>query len=128
MKSTINKTTPRLSFRGPAPSGRGMAALVVFAALLLGGCRQDMFDQPKYKPQAASDFFADGRTGRPAIAGTIARGRLNDDAHLYTGKVDGKLATTFPFPVTRQVLRRGQDRYNIFCTPCHDAVGSGNGS
>jgi hypothetical protein len=101
--------------------------MCVAAVLLLAGCRQDMFDQPKYKPQSASDFFADGRAGRPAIPGTIARGHLNEDAHLHTGKVDGKLVTTFPFPVTREILRRGQERYNIFCTPCHDAVGNGNG-
>ena len=103
------------------------AAMFGGVALLLAGCRLDMFDQPKYKPQAASDFFADGRAGRPAIPGTIARNHLNEDAHLYTGKVDGKLVTTFPFPVTMDVLRRGQDRYNIYCTPCHDATGSGNG-
>jgi mono/diheme cytochrome c family protein len=86
-----------------------------------------MYDQPKYKPQGASDFFADGRAARPGIPGTIPRGHLKEDGHLHMGKVDGKLASTFPFPVSRQVLRRGQERYNIFCTPCHDAAGTGNG-
>ena len=103
------------------------AALVIAAALLTASCRQDMYDQPKYKPQASSDFFADGQAARPAVAGTVARGHLNDDPHFYTGKVDGKLVTTFPFPVTLDVLRRGQSRYDVFCAPCHDYTGAGNG-
>jgi hypothetical protein len=86
-----------------------------------------MFNQPRYKPQGPSDFFADGRAGRPAVAGTVPRGHLKDDEHFYTGKVDGKLATTFPFLVTRAVLERGRERYDVFCAPCHDRVGNGNG-
>ena len=95
--------------------------------VLLAGCRSDMNDQAKYKPLAASDLFADGRASRPPVPGTIARGQLREDMHLYTGRVDGALVTTFPFPVTHDVLRRGQERYNIYCSPCHDRVGNGNG-
>jgi cytochrome c553 len=100
---------------------------LVCTALLASACRQAMFDQPRLKPQGASDFFADGRAGRPAIPGTVARGHLRDDAHLYTGKVNGQLVTTFPFPISRADLLRGQERFNIFCAPCHDAIGNGTG-
>jgi mono/diheme cytochrome c family protein len=86
-----------------------------------------MHVQPKYKPLAQSDFFGDGRAARPMVAGTVARGQLRLDDHLYTGKVDGKLVTAFPFPITRADLERGRERYNIYCTPCHDATGHGRG-
>ena len=87
-----------------------------------------MQDQPKFIPLRPSDFFADGRSERPLIDGTVARGHLNDDVALQTGKgPDGKPADTFPFAVTREVMERGQQRFNIYCTPCHDRTGSGNG-
>lgn len=100
---------------------------VIVALVLLAACRQDMNDQAKYKPLGASDFFADGRASRPPVPGTIPRGYLRDDAHLYTGRVDGVLVNTFPFPMDLEALKRGQERYNIYCTPCHDGVGNGNG-
>jgi hypothetical protein len=103
------------------------ALSVVVALVLLAACRQDMNDQAKYKPLGASDFFADGRASRPPVPGTIPRGYLRDDAHLYTGRVDGVLVNTFPFPMDLKALKRGQERYNIYCTPCHDGVGNGNG-
>lgn len=93
----------------------------------LAACRQDMHDQPKYKPQSGTAFFADGRSNRPLLANTIARGRLQEDELLDTGKQNGEFATVFPFEITKSVLERGQSRYMIFCTPCHDATGSGNG-
>jgi len=102
-------------------------ALALAALLLLAGCRQEMYDQPRTKPHRPSDFFADGRADRQPVAGTIARGQLRDDPHLYTGKVGGQLVSTFPFPVTRAVLERGQVRFNIYCAPCHDRLGNGNG-
>jgi mono/diheme cytochrome c family protein len=87
-----------------------------------------MHDQPKFIPLRPTDFFGDGRSERPLIEGTVARGHLNDDAALYTGKgPDGKPVDEFPFPVTRDVLERGQDRFNIYCAPCHDRQGEGNG-
>jgi len=86
-----------------------------------------MHDQPKYKPLRGSTFFADGRSARPLVEGTVARGHLHLDDQLYTGKVNGELATTFPFPITSAVMARGQQRYEVFCAPCHDKVGSGQG-
>lgn len=100
---------------------------VLAAAALLAGCRRDMQDQPKYIPLRPSSFFADGRSERPLVEGTVARGHLNADAAFYTGKVDGKPLETFPFPVTPAVLERGQERFNIYCAPCHDRLGTGNG-
>jgi mono/diheme cytochrome c family protein len=96
--------------------------------LLLAGCRQDMHDQPKYIPLRASEFFADGRSERPLIEGTVARGHLNEDTAFYSGKgPDGKAVDTFPFPVTKADIQRGQQRYNIYCAPCHDRIGGGKG-
>jgi mono/diheme cytochrome c family protein len=96
-------------------------------ALAVSGCRQDMHDQPKYKPFHESDFFGDRRSARPLVEGTVARGMLREDTHLYAGKVDGALAETFPFPVTAAVLQRGRERYGIYCTPCHGLAGNGDG-
>jgi mono/diheme cytochrome c family protein len=115
------------------PSGGAGARLARFFTLLVAaaalvGCRQDMHDQPKFIPLRPSEFFADGRSERPLIEGTVARGHLNDDTALYTGKgQDGKLLDTFPFAVTADVVERGQDRYNIYCAPCHDRTGAGDG-
>lgn len=89
--------------------------------------RQEMYNQAKYEPLEKSDFFADGRASRPWIEGTVARGHLRTDVHLYTGKVNGEFATTFPFEITAEVLNRGEERYNIFCSPCHGALGDGRG-
>ena len=101
--------------------------LLVLGLTILTGCRQDMQDQPKYKALAPSSFFSDGRSARPLVPGTVARGDLREDTDLYQGKVDGKLVDAFPFPVTKQILERGQERYNIYCVPCHDLVGNGQG-
>lgn len=103
------------------------ALALIFGFSALVGCRQDMHDQPKYKALAESGFFSDSRASRQLVPGTIARGQLREDLHLYQGKVGGKFADSFPFPVTKQILERGQDRYNIFCTPCHDHLGNGQG-
>ncbi len=86
-----------------------------------------MADQPRYKPLARSNFFRDERSARPLVPGTVARGHLDADEEFYAGKSGGKLVETFPFAVTREVLERGQDRYNVFCAPCHDRVGNGQG-
>jgi hypothetical protein len=95
--------------------------------MLLSACRQQMADQPRYEALEASAFFADHRSARPLPEGVVARGFLNEDDHLYRGRVNDQLATTFPFEITADVLARGRERYNIFCTPCHDRAGSGNG-
>ena len=100
---------------------------VVVCLLLSVGCRQDMQDQPRYEAFEASDFFDDGRASRPLVEGTVAQGQLRLDEHLYTGKINGVLADALPVPLTRQLLERGQERYNIYCSPCHDRAGSGQG-
>lgn len=105
-----------------------LSVLCIFCGLfLLSACRQDMADQPAYRPLQPSDFFADGQASRPLIQGTVARGQLRDDVHLYTGKKDGQLVTTFPFVVDKEVVKRGQERFNIYCAPCHGQTGAGNG-
>jgi mono/diheme cytochrome c family protein len=97
------------------------------ATLVLAGCRQDMHDQPKFFPQRGTDFYADGRSVRPQVANTVARNQLHGDSYFYTGMVAGKEGDALPFPVTMQVLERGQERYNVYCTPCHSRVGNGAG-
>jgi cytochrome c553 len=102
-----------------------MAVLALAATV---ACRQDMHDQPKYIPLRPSDFFGDGRSERPLIEGSVARGHLKDDVAFYTGKgPDGKPIDAFPFPVTKDVIERGQQRFNIYCTPCHGHLGNGDG-
>jgi hypothetical protein len=96
-------------------------------AVAATACRQDMHNQPKYIPLRPSDFFADGRSARPLVEGTVARGHLRDDDALYTGKAGGKAVDQFPVPVTRELLLRGQERFNIFCAPCHGRLGNGLG-
>jgi mono/diheme cytochrome c family protein len=86
-----------------------------------------MHDQPKYTPFAESTFFADGRSARPPVEGTVARGQLHDDTLLYTGKVGGADATMFPFAIDARVMARGRERYDIYCAPCHARTGLGDG-
>lgn len=109
------------------------------ASLLLSGCRGDVSTEPpihlirhmqsvpRYDPQKANELFADGRAMRPLVEGTVARGQLRTDEHLYEGRVHGIDATTLPMPVTPELLTHGRERFNIFCAPCHDAAGKGNG-
>jgi mono/diheme cytochrome c family protein len=97
------------------------------AGLLAAGCRREMRDQKRLDPLESSDFFPDGRAARAPVPGTVARGQLGADRHFETGMVDGKLATTFPEPVTRELLARGRERFEIFCTPCHGQLGDGQG-
>jgi hypothetical protein len=86
-----------------------------------------MQDTPKAKTFRPSRFFDDRMTARPLVAGTVPQGELADDELLYNGALNGQLATVFPFPITREVLARGQERYNIFCAPCHSRLGDGDG-
>jgi len=104
-----------------------LAGIGLVGLLALSGCRQDMHDQPKFIPLRESDFFADHRSERPLVEGTVARGEVEDSDLLSTGMVNGELATVFPFPVTWDVMRRGQERYDIFCSPCHARTGNGDG-
>jgi hypothetical protein len=100
--------------------------------LLVAGCRQDMHNQPKIRSQRGSEFFADHRGARPQVLNTVARGQLREDSYFYTGVVQGanghpQEKNEMPFPVTLDVLKRGQERFNIYCTPCHSRVGNGLG-
>ncbi len=104
-----------------------LAAGAVALLTLVSGCRQDMQDQPKMVPQRESHFFANGRSVRPQVLGTVARGQLDADTYFYTGLIDKKEQDALPFPVTMTVLRRGQERFDIYCTPCHSRVGNGRG-
>jgi hypothetical protein len=106
---------------------RTKASLVVLCLLAGAGCRQDMHNQPKYRPLRSTAFFGDGSSARPLVEGTVARGTLQEDAAFFTGKVGNAPVKELPFAVDERVLNRGQDRYNIFCTPCHDSLGTGRG-
>ena len=103
----------------------GLTALVLLAAA--GACRQDMHDQPKYIPLRESTFFADQRSARPIVPGTVAVGHLRDDELMYTGKANGTDAAVFPFAIDAKVMARGQERFDIYCSPCHGRTGYGDG-
>lgn len=106
----------------------GVLPVALLVSIAAGaGCRQDMHDQPSHTALEASTFFADGRSSRHPVAGTVARGHLTRDAHLNRGRVGDKFASTFPFEITMDVMKRGRERYDIFCSPCHDALGTGRG-
>jgi cytochrome c553 len=102
--------------------------LLLWLALASTGCRRDMFQQPYSKPLEPSDFFQDNHmASRPLVPHTIARGHLNADEAFYSGKIGTNLVETFPFPITREVLERGHERFDIYCAPCHGRTGEGNG-
>ncbi|HKF05793.1 MAG TPA: cytochrome c [Candidatus Sulfotelmatobacter sp.] len=107
----------------PRTSVAGLAVLIV----LTTACRLDMQVQPRLNPLAYSDFYADHRSARPPVEGAVARGQLNADAYFYTGKIGANPGDYMPFPVTKEVLERGRERYNIYCAPCHSRVGDGKG-
>ena len=135
-------------------SNRWRFAVFTFCFLLftfaLTGCRYDMQDQPRYKAYKESNFFPDNRASRDLPEGTVARGKLKDNKAFYTGKIDNpnlnaQVETTtdasgntlvssfpndideFPVPVTKELVDRGQERYNIYCIVCHGPVGNGDG-
>ena len=108
-------------------AGAWRLALALTALGLVSGCRQDMHNQPKYRGLRASAFFADGASARPLVEGTVARGTLQEDEAFFTGKVDKVTVKEFPFPIDEAVVNRGQERFNIYCSPCHDRTGGGNG-
>ena len=102
-------------------------ALALMAVVSVSGCRLDMHLQPKYLPYAPTQFFHDGRSERQPVEGTVARGQLRLDELLYTGRENGLESNQFPFPITRFDLARGREQYNVFCSPCHDYAGNGDG-
>ncbi len=89
---------------------------------------QDMDQQPKYEPQERNPFFNDNRAMRSPVPGTVARGTLETDSGYFTGTDEqGNMLTVIPEPITMPMLKRGQERYNIYCSPCHSRVGDGKG-
>lgn len=99
---------------------------ILIACSFFSGC-YDMRYQPKFETYEETEFFADGRSARPLVDGTVARGFLREDDHMYKGKINGHYADTFPFPIDEKILKRGQERYNIYCSVCHDHAGYGRG-
>jgi hypothetical protein len=104
-----------------------LKSLLVLPVLLLCSCQQEMANRGRFSPMDPSPFFKDGRVARPQPLGTVARDQLHEDSFLYTGMQNSKLSTMFPFPITREVVHRGQERFNIYCAPCHDRSGTGKG-
>jgi hypothetical protein len=100
---------------------------MLLAIALFSGCRLDMHVQPRVNPLAKSDFFPDQRGARPLEEGTVARGQLHEDTYFYSGKIGNNPGDYMPFPVTKEVLERGRERFNIYCSPCHSPLGDGNG-
>ena len=114
---------------GFLPNCRAVLALLLsaFCFLLFSACRQKMANQPRYDPLETSDFFADGMSARPRVAETVARGELSTDPFFDTGKINGAVADGFPVPVSRELVDRGHQRFDIYCSQCHGRVGDGNG-
>ena len=110
---------------------RGRA--LVLALCLAVACKgrgptlQQMATQPSYQPLQESEFFADGMSARPRIPGTVARGEIQNDGYISTGLINGQPGDGFPFPITMDVMNRGQERFNIYCSECHGKLGDGNG-
>lgn len=111
------------------PSLRKLAPVSILVLVVITGCRQDMHDQPKFKPLARSDFYPDLRSARDLPVGTVARGQAHEDTYFYSGMIPGtnNPGDWMPFPVTEEVLQRGRERFNIYCAPCHSRLGDGNG-
>lgn len=101
--------------------------LLTVALFPLSGCSPNMSEQPKYNPLAPSDFFADGRSERPVVAGTVPHGAPRFGDPLYTGRANGEVVERMPLPLTRELLERGRERFDIYCSPCHGRTGSGEG-
>lgn len=120
MQRSISNSRFRLS-RLPAIC----AALCLL--MVLTGCTMNLRNQPRYEPFEQSAFYKDKDSSRPLVADTVARDNLRIDSHFYTGQVDGEFADTYPFEITAEMLDRGQERFDIFCAPCHSRLGDGNG-
>jgi Cytochrome C oxidase, cbb3-type, subunit III len=129
--SPPERTTHRPRRARPSPGGSRIAARAVSAVVLLaaaGACRQDMFNQPRLKPLAESDFYPDRMSARPPVPDTVARSERITDRALDTGiGEDGRFVSRLPVPLTRALLVRGRERFDIFCSPCHGRVGDGRG-
>src|SRR5580658_6280511 len=110
-----------------SPQSAKLLSGLLLTITLTTACRIDMHVQPRENPLSRNDFYADQRSERPPVEGTVARGQLHEDTYFYTGKIGNNPGEVMPFPVTREVLDRGRERFNIFCAPCHSRLGDGNG-
>jgi mono/diheme cytochrome c family protein len=106
---------------------RGRTVAAALAGLFVLGCRHDMQDQPRYEPNSPSQFFPDGTSVRPLVEGVVARGSLVESPAIEDGTVDGKPIAQIPVAVDLPLLRRGRERYGIYCAPCHGGLGGGDG-
>jgi mono/diheme cytochrome c family protein len=128
-----------------------LAVLLGLSSGLAGCDRLDMYDQPRYEPLEASNFFSDGLSARQPVEGTVARGHLREDDAFYLGKDEGKPASTIPEAALRatfdrnpqrftaaydetdpaavrlELIKRGRERFDIHCAPCHGLTGDGDG-
>jgi hypothetical protein len=102
-------------------------AILAPAVIALAGCRIDMHVQPRQNPLSRSEFYADQRSARPLLEGTVAREQYDGDTYLHSGKLGSNPGDYMPFPITKEDLERGRVQYNVFCAPCHSRVGDGNG-
>jgi mono/diheme cytochrome c family protein len=113
--------------RRSAMTGTVRFAVAAVFVVLTAACDQKMANQPAYEPLQRSEFFPDNSSARPFVDGTVARGQLRENSALFEGKIGGQLVTTMPVAVDEKLLRRGQERYDIYCSMCHGAAGYGNG-
>jgi hypothetical protein len=132
LESRQNRQAGKPALHAPATRAGAVSFvffLVLTAVALFGfGCRRDMFEQPSEKPLAQSELFRDNEmASRPVVPHTVARGHLDEDEVFYTGKTGTNLVAAFPMPVTREVLLRGREQFEIYCAPCHGRTGEGNG-
>jgi mono/diheme cytochrome c family protein len=108
--------------------GKAIRLLVLATALATAGCRQDMHDQPKFEPLEASSFFTDGKASRDLVEGTVARGMLRDNKAFYSGLTeDDQFAQVLPMKLDRELLERGRNRFEAYCSACHGRAGYGQG-
>jgi mono/diheme cytochrome c family protein len=121
MQATGNKE------RGTRFQRLAAASIACVSMLGLAGCRQDMQDQPKFFPQRGTSFYADGRSARPQVMGTVARGQEDAGSYYHTGMINGGEGDGLPVPLTPELIARGQERYNVYCTACHSRTGNGRG-
>lgn len=106
---------------------RAVTSLACLGVVGLAGCRQDMHNQPKFDQQRGTTFYADGRSVRPQVTGTVARGQEDAGSYFRTGMVSGGEGDGLPVPMTLELVERGQEKYNVYCTACHSRVGNGKG-
>jgi mono/diheme cytochrome c family protein len=123
----LSKAFPKALGKARRTNQLRRGAVLVLLAAAVTACRQDMHDQPKVRPLRESEMFADKRSARPLVPGTVARGTLREDTVLYTGKVGNEFVTEIPVKVTADLLARGQTQFQVFCSPCHGRTGRGDG-